>query len=75
MPEVVVAFGRGEGVDGLSAAVTPGSEALPGNSGATFAHIASLITNPRRSSIPISPTKRGLNHSQAKPEILNVNKA
>src|SRR5215203_3032942 len=49
----------------LSLAVAPGSDALPGNSGATFSHTASLTPNRGRSSIIPTPPKRRSNHSRA----------
>jgi hypothetical protein len=57
----------------LSLPVAPGSDALPGSTGATFSHTASLTTNRSRSSIPKPPPMRSLKHGQPAAGILNVN--
>src|SRR3954469_1670841 len=49
----------------LSLAVAPGSDALPGNSGATFSQAASPTTNRTFSSIAPTPPKRSLNHGRS----------
>src|SRR5918997_4756540 len=49
----------------LSLAVAPGSDALPGNSGATFSQAASPTTNRAFSSIALTPPNRRLNHSRS----------
>jgi hypothetical protein len=46
-------------------AVTPLSDALPGNSDAIFSQTASLTTNRSPSTPVTTPPKRRLNHSQA----------
>src|SRR4051794_39394360 len=57
----------------LSLAVAPGSEALPGSSGAIFSQAASPTTNRDLSSIAPTPPKRRLKHDRSAPETLNVN--
>src|SRR3954471_21327857 len=49
----------------LSLAVAPGSDALPGNRGATFSQAASPTTNRTFSSIAPTPPKRSLNHGRS----------
>src|SRR5215212_1581853 len=49
----------------LSLAVAPGSDTLPGNSGATFSQAASPTTNRTFSSIAPTPPKRSLNHGRS----------
>src|SRR3954454_4484416 len=49
----------------LSLAVAPGSDALPGNRGATFSQAASPTTNRPCSSIAPTPPKRSLNHGRS----------
>src|SRR5215207_1988402 len=58
----------------LSLAVAPGSDALPGNSGATFSQAASPTTNRAFSSIALTPPKRRLNHSRSAGGIPNVDR-
>src|SRR3954449_13064737 len=58
----------------LSLAVAPGSDALPGNSGATFSHTASPTTDRPCSSIAPTPPKRSLNHSRSAGGTPNVNR-
>src|SRR3954463_5453078 len=58
----------------LSLAVAPGSEALPGSSGAIFSQAASPTTNRDLSSIAPTPPKRRLKHDRSAPETLNVNR-
>src|SRR3954466_11253224 len=58
----------------LSLAVAPGSEALPGNSGAIFSQTASPTMNRDLSSIAPTPPKRRLKHDPPAGGILNVNR-
>src|SRR3982750_3424915 len=58
----------------LSLAVAPGSEALPGNSGAIFSQTASPPMNRDVSSIAPTPPKRRLKHDPPAGGILNVNR-
>src|SRR5918993_2507514 len=59
----------------LSLAVAPGSDALPGNSGATFSQAASPTRNRDLSSIAPTPPKRSSNHDPSVGGIPNVNRA
>src|SRR3982750_633179 len=58
----------------LSLAVAPGSEALPGSSGAIFSQTASPTMNRDLSSIAPTPPKRRLKHDPSAGGILNVNR-
>src|SRR3954467_10899770 len=58
----------------LSLAVAPGSEALPGSSGAIFSPTASPTTNRDLSSIAPTPPKRRLKHDPSAGGILNGNR-
>src|SRR3954447_20458096 len=58
----------------LSLAVAPGSEALPGSSGAIFSQAASPTTNRDLSSIAPTAPKRRLKPDRSAPETLNVNR-
>src|ERR671916_3411782 len=58
----------------LSLAVAPGSDGLPGNSGATFSQAASPTRNRDLSSIAAAPPKRSSNHDPSARGIPNVNR-
>src|SRR3982750_4652247 len=58
----------------LSLAVAPGSEALPGSSGAIFSQTASPTMNRDLSRIAPTPPKRRLKHDPSAGGILNVNR-
>src|SRR5215217_7368404 len=58
----------------LSLAVAPGSDALPGSSGAIFSQTASPTMNRDLSSIAPTPPKRRLKHDPSAGGILNVNR-
>src|SRR4051812_25173881 len=58
----------------LSLAVAPGSEALPGSSGAIFSQAASPTTNRDLSSIAPTPPKQSVKHDRSAGETLNVNR-
>src|SRR4051794_16616151 len=58
----------------LSLAVAPGSEALPGSSGAIFSQTASPTMNRDLSSTAPTPPKRHLKHDPPAGGILNVNR-